>query len=105
MIQDLLSGILTTCIIVQPLLQPHQRKNTAVKVVFGVWIRITQPRCVISAPPPAPPVQPETNVAKVALEGLYVQATGQEYSRPVPIRDREMGALEVFFEAMHGGMG
>jgi len=44
-----------------------------------------------------------TSIAcKTALEGLYVQATGEEYNPPQPVCAREMGALESFFEAMHG---
>lgn len=39
---------------------------------------------------------------KIALEGLYVQATGEEFSAPEPVCEREMRALEVIFEAMHG---
>lgn len=31
-----------------------------------------------------------------------MHATGEEYSRPQPVCDREMKALEIFFEAMHG---
>ncbi|CAM9531695.1 unnamed protein product [Scytosiphon promiscuus] len=38
----------------------------------------------------------------IALEGLYSQATGEDYQPPEPVRARDMGALETFFEAMHG---
>lgn len=31
-----------------------------------------------------------------------MHATGDEYSRPHPVCDRDMKALEIFFEAMHG---
>ncbi|CAM9210485.1 unnamed protein product [Ectocarpus fasciculatus] len=44
----------------------------------------------------------ELQQEKIALEGLYLHATGQEYSRPQPVCDRDMKALEMFFEAMHG---
>lgn len=42
------------------------------------------------------------NGVKIALEGLYVQATGEEFNPPEPVCEREMRALAVFFEAMHG---
>eukprot|EP00904_Undaria_pinnatifida_P003152 jgi/Undpi1/12838/HiC_scaffold_7.g02505.m1 len=38
----------------------------------------------------------------IALEGLYMQATGVEFNPPQPVCEREMKALEAFFMAMHG---
>lgn len=49
-----------------------------------------------------PPLCQNLYDGKIALEGLFVQATGEEFNPPEPVCEREMRALEVFFEAMHG---
>lgn len=36
------------------------------------------------------------------MEGLYSQATGEDYQPPEPVCVREMEALATFFEATHG---
>ena len=54
--------------------------------------------------PSSPVPCQQINGGKIALEGLYVQATGEEFNPPEPVCEREMRALETLFEALHGEM-
>lgn len=55
-----------------------------------------------STPFPPFPLQNLRDGDKIALEGLYVQATGEEFNPPEPVCERDMRALEALFEALHG---
>lgn len=48
-------------------------------------------------------VFPMRTYVQIALEGLYLHATGFEFKRPEAPPNREMRALQTFFEALHGG--